>query len=564
MINKKSDIIFKILKKNRENEISQGRMKIIGKIIDIHRRRIFPGEVILNGKYIEKINEIGNVTDNYILPGLIDSHIHIESSMTTPGSFAVAAVSRGTTGVVSDPHEIANVLGIDGVKYMIEDSKRVPLKFWFGAPSCVPATSFESSGAIIDSEGVRELLKLPEIKYLAEMMNFPGVVLNDPEVHKKIDAARKLGKPIDGHAPGLTGENLKKYISAGISTDHECSTMEEALEKLSLGMKILIREGSAARNLNALKDLIRTDPGMVMLCSDDLHPEMLEKRHINKIAAQLISRDYNLFDVIRSCTSNPVSHYGLNAGLLQPGQPADFIVVDDYRTMDVIETWIDGVKVFDRGKVLFDYPGSLPVNKFNCSEISASDIKVSRQGKRIRVIQAFDGELLTKEYTWETGNSNYVDQDTDSDILKIVVKDRYKDSAPSTGFIKGFGLKKGAFASSVAHDSHNIICVGTNDKDIVVAINEIVRIKGGLAVSSEGKISSLPLPVAGIMSNEPVGEVARKYESLSNRVKLLGCKMSAPFMTLSFMALLVIPELKLSDKGLFDGRGFRFVPLFVD
>ena len=538
-------------------------MKVEGNIIDIYRRRIFPGQIIIKGDHIKEIREISKVPANFILPGLIDSHIHIESSMTTPGSFAKAAVSRGTTGVVSDPHEIANVLGIEGVKYMIRDSKKVPLKFWFGAPSCVPATSFETSGAVIDSEGVKELLMIQEIKYLAEIMNFPGVIFNDPEVYKKIDAAKELGKKIDGHAPGLSGNNLRKYISAGISTDHECNNITEAREKISLGMKILIREGSAARNLDELKDLIRTDPGMVMLCSDDMHPEMLDKRHINKIVAQLINEGFDIFDVIRSCTLNPVEHYGLEAGLLQPGQPADFIIVDDYRTMNVAETWIDGRKIFERGKVLFNYEGSEPLNKFNSSEISIRDVEVSRQNRKMRVIEAFDGELITKGFEWIPDNNCFVYPDVKADILKIVVKNRYNDAPPVCGFIRGFGLNKGAFASSVAHDSHNIICIGSNDRDIVSAINEIVRIRGGLAASIEGTISSLQLPVAGLMSDKPVSEVAGQYEALSDLVKSFGCKMSAPFMTLSFMALLVIPELKLSDRGLFDGKTFKHVPLFV-
>jgi adenine deaminase len=562
--NNQYDIIFTILKEKGGREVNYDNMKIKGNIIDIHRRKIFSGEIIFKGKYINEINETGDTGKNYILPGLIDSHIHIESSLTTPGAFAKAAVSRGTTGVVSDPHEIANVLGIDGVKFMIEDSRRVPLKFWFGAPSCVPATSFESSGASIDHNGIRELLELSEIKYLAEMMNFPGVVFNDPEVHKKIETARKLGKPVDGHAPGLSGENLKKYISAGISTDHECSTLEEALEKISLGMKILIREGSAARNLNALKDLLESHPGVIMLCSDDLHPEMLIKRHINKIIAQLVSEGFDLFDVIRSATLNPVNHYGLEAGLLQPGQPADFIVVNDYRAMDVLETWIDGKKVYDNGVVLFEYKGAEPVNKFNCSEITMKEIKVTNTGEKIRIIEAFDGELLTKETVSKTAPGEFIEPDADNDILKIVVKDRYNNTPPAVGFIKGFGLKSGAFAGSVAHDSHNIICIGAKDNDIVDAMNEIVKLKGGLAVAEGNVINSLSLPVAGIMSDKPVEEVAASYERLSEKVKSLGCRMSAPFMTLSFMALLVIPELKLSDKGLFDGREFRHVPLFVE
>jgi adenine deaminase len=484
--------------------------------------------------------------------------------MVTPGSFAMEAVSRGTTGVVSDPHEIANVLGIEGVKFMIEDALKVPMKFWFGAPSCVPATTHETSGAAINSAGIKELMGRSDIKYLSEMMNYPGVICRENEVMRKINIAIEEGKKVDGHAPGLTGEDLKKYISAGISTDHECSTLEEAKEKILLGMKILIREGSAAKNLEALKDLYRTNPQDVMLCSDDLHPEMLEKGHINRLIAKLVSEGYDLYDVVRSATINPVIHYGLEAGMLRIGDPADFIVIDDPVKMNVLETWIDGKKVFNNGKISFKYKPGESRNKFNCSAITKNEISTSANGKRIRVIEALDGELLTKEIIWKLPEKEFFEADPGSDILKIVVKDRYNDAPPAVGFIKGFGLKRGAFASSVAHDSHNIICIGTSDTEIVNAINEIVKMRGGLAVVLKGKSETLRLPVAGIMSDLPVSDIARKYESLSANVKSLGCIMSAPFMTLSFMALLVIPQLKISDKGLFDGRLFSPVPLFVD
>jgi adenine deaminase len=539
-------------------------MKISGQLIDIHKRQIYPAEITVINHLISRIVRIGSTLERYILPGLTDAHIHIESSMVTPGSFAMAAVSRGTTAVVSDPHEIANVLGIPGITYMINDAARVPLKFFFGAPSCVPATAFESSGATINSDDIKQILALPEIRYLAEMMNFPGVIYKDKEVWKKIKIARGLHKPIDGHAPGLRGDKLEKYVSAGINTDHECTTLEEAREKIALGMKILIREGSAAKNLDALKELFRTDPKKIMLCSDDLHPEMLAKRHIDKLVAKLITEGFDLFDVIRSCTVNPALHYGLNTGMLQPGQPADFIIVDDFRKMNVLETWINGKKVFEKNKVLFNYEKSGPVNNFNCTEIKTDDIEISAGGRKLRVIEAFDGDLITKEIVAEVNKGEILEADLSSDILKIVVKDRYRDMPPAVGFIRGFGLKSGAFASSVAHDSHNIICTGTNDSDIVSAINEVVKMKGGLAVANKNKINSLPLPVAGIMSDEPVTKIASAYEKLSDLVKSYGSQMSAPFMTLSFMALLVIPELKLSDKGLFDGRKFKHVPLFKD
>lgn len=539
-------------------------MKISGQLVDIHKREIYPAIITVENGKVAGIERSVSAEKVYIIPGLIDAHIHIESSMVTPGAFAMAAVTHGTTSVVSDPHEIANVLGRVGVEYMISDSRKVPLKFWFGAPSCVPATKFETSGAVLDPYEIEKLLSLPEIHYLSEMMNFPGVISGDSDVKRKLDIAKKLGKPVDGHAPGLTGELLKKYVAAGISTDHECSTLDEAKEKISLGMKILIREGSAAKNLTALKELFNTNPGEIMLCSDDLHPEMLLTRHINKLIALLISEGFDLFNVIRSATINPVQHYNLDGGLLSVGDNADFIVADSLTEMNILETWINGEKVFSNNKILFDYKPGSGINNFNCQQIGLSDIQVSNISKRIRVIEAFEGELLTKEILWDAGNKSVIDSDIDNDILKIVVKDRYNDCAPAVGFIKGFGLKKGAFASSIAHDSHNIISIGANDYDIVSSINEIVKLKGGLSVVSGEKKSSLQLNIAGIMTTRSCKDVASDYEKLNVLVRSMGCSMAAPFMTLSFMALLVIPDLKIGDKGLFDVKKFELVSLFKE
>ena len=543
---------------------TSGENSISGQIVDIHKREIYPGSVkIKNGKIIS-IQRIPAAPGYFILPGLIDSHIHIESSMVTPGAFSLTAVKHGTTAVVSDPHEIANVLGVDGVMYMLDDARKVPLKFFFGAPSCIPATGFETNGASVDHSDIEKLLSLPDIKYLSEMMNYPGVIYNDEEVGLKIGAAKRMKKPVDGHAPGIGGDMLRKYAAAGISTDHECSTLAEALEKISLGMKILIREGSAARNLDALKKLYISNPGQVMLCSDDLHPEMLQEGHINKLISRLVSDGYNPFDVIRSATINPSEHYNLQAGLLRQGDVADLIVVDTLENMNVLSTWIDGIKVCGEGKTLFSYEKGEALNKFNCSPVRESVIKLPNRAGKIRVIKALEGELLTSEYLWKSGENEFVEPDITTDILKIVVKDRYADKPPAIGFIQGFGLKKGAFASSIAHDSHNIISVGTNDEDITAAINEIVRLKGGLSVSSQGKCNSLQLNIAGIMTTSPCDEVAQQYQELTELVRSLGCTMKVPFMTLSFMALLVIPDLKLSDRGLFDVRKFELVSLFTD
>jgi adenine deaminase len=538
-------------------------MSVIGKLIDVHEREIYPAKIdFADGKIIE-LNRIDSAPEVYILPGLIDAHVHVESSMVTPGAFAEAAVRNGTTGVVADPHEVANVLGIPGINLMIDDGEKVPVKFWFGAPSCVPSTSFETNGAVIDQNDIKTLLENPKIKFLSEVMNFPGVIYNDPEVHGKILIAKSLKKQIDGHAPGLKGEELKKYISEGINTDHECCSIEEAREKISLGMKILIREGSSARNIEALQDLVRTNPDMVMLCSDDIHPEMLVRRHINKLISFLANNGYDIFDIIRCATVNPVNHYKLEAGLLQPGQPADFILVDTIKEMNVLETWIDGRKVFDRNKVLFKYNSAIEMNNFNCSEIQANDIKTVRISDKIRVIEVFEGELKTKEFIKTIGNEYIVGSDTNEDILKIVVKDRYQDSPPTVGFIRGFRLSHGAFASSVSHDSHNIICVGTTDEEIVTSINSIIKLKGGLSVVNKGEVNTLQLNIAGIMSARSAGAVAEDYERLSEIVNQMGCRLKAPFMALSFMALLVIPELKIGDRGLFDVNAFKLVPLFI-
>ena len=539
-------------------------MKVSGQLVDIHNRDIYPAVIEIKEGHITTIERVDSASEFFILPGLIDAHIHIESSMITPGAFALTAVKHGTCGVVSDPHEIANVLGIEGVEFMIDDAKKVPLNFFFGAPSCVPATSFETNGASLNVIEIEKLLRKNDIKYLSEMMNFPGVIFGNREVMEKIECAKKFNKPVDGHAPGLTGEALKKYVAAGITTDHECSNIKEAEEKISLGMKILIREGSAARNLDSLKNLYKDYPEMVMLCSDDLHPDTLKKRHINKLIGKLIEEGYNMFEVIRSATINPNEHYGLNMGLLRKGDSADFILVDSLEKMNVHETWIKGNKVFSEGKVLFEYEIGSSVNKFNCQPLEEKDIKVRNEFSDIRVIAAVEGELLTGELHRSSGKAEIIEADIHNDTLKIVVKDRYKNSPPAIGFITGFRLKKGAFASSIAHDSHNIIAVGTNDSDIIAAINDIINLKGGLAVSSDGTVNSVQLNIGGIMTTRSCDEIAKDYEHLNQLVESLGCTMKSPFMTLSFMALLVIPDLKIGDRGLFDVRKFEPVSLFVE
>lgn len=539
--------------------------RLSGNIVDVVKERIFKGTLIIKNGKIEDIIEEETDSNQYILPGLIDAHIHIESSMLTPAEFARLAVAHGTVATVSDPHEIANVLGIDGVRFMIENGRQVPFKFYFGAPSCVPATSFESSGAHLGSEDVEQLLKMDEIHYLSEMMNFPGVIYEDKEVMAKIHVAKKYHKPVDGHAPGLTGKEAKKYIQAGITTDHECFTMEEALEKISYGMKVQIREGSAAKNFNTLIPLINSFPDKIMLCSDDKHPDDLVEGHINLVIKRAIKSGYDPVKVLKICTYNPVKHYNLNVGLLQKGDPADFIVIDNFDDFTIKATYIEGEHVSDNGKSLLkSLPASTP-NKFFAIPVTEKDLEVKATGESIQVLKALDGQLITQKLITKAKIENgQVISDTKNDILKMIVLNRYEASVPAIGFVNGFGLIRGAIASTVAHDSHNIIAVGTNDREISQAINLLVETKGGISLVDGDHHLQLPLPVAGIMSNEDGYKIADTYKQLNQSAKNLGSTLHAPYMTLSFMALLVIPELKLSDKGLFDGTKFEFTSLFIN
>lgn len=534
-------------------------MIVKGTIVDIHNNNCFTGEVHVVDGIIEKILQSNHNEAGYIIPGFIDAHIHIESSMLVPSEFARVAVKHGTVATVSDPHEIANVLGIRGVDFMIENGSKTPFKFNFGAPSCVPATSFESSGATINSDGIYELLQRSEIKYLAEMMNYPGVIYNDPEVKKKIEIAKKIGKPIDGHAPGLRGEDLTKYIQAGISTDHECFTYEEGLEKLQKGMKVLIREGSAAKNFEALAPLIEDHYAEMMFCSDDKHPDDLIVGHINILCARAIAKGFDLYKVLKMACLNPIEHYDLDVGQLRVGDPADFCVVKDLKNFEVLMTCIDGQIVAENGLSKIE---SIPfdvINNFNCSLKSPSDFKISGTSSTVRVIEALDGELVTNEIQSEVilDNGNLV-SNVDQDVLKMTVANRYSNVAPAVAFIKNFGLKEGAIASSVGHDSHNIVAVGVNDESISKAVNLIIENKGGICAVSENDSMVVPLPVAGIMSDQDAMTIGRSYAELDRMAKKLGSTLNAPYMTLSFMALLVIPSLKLSDKGLFDGSKFEF------
>ena len=537
---------------------------VSGQYVDILSKHIFPATLTIANGVIESIAPCEHAPNHYILPGFIDSHVHIESSMLIPSAFARLAVVHGTIGTISDPHEIANVCGVEGVHYMIDNGKKVPFHFFFGAPSCVPATTYETAGAEINSDAVATLLANEDIYYLSEMMNFPGVLFKDSEVMKKIAAAHKLGKPVDGHAPGLMGEQAKQYIQAGISTDHECFTIEEAVDKLSYGMRILIREGSAAKNFEALYELLDDHPHMMMLCSDDKHPDSLLDGHINVLCARAVAKGIDVFNVLRAACINPVLHYKLPTGEARVGDPANFIVVEDLTSFKVKQTYIKGVLVAEEGKSFIPVVEETIINQFDASDIQTVAIQVnvnqypSNEVGEIPVIEAIDGQLITN-CLWKkpTVIEDKICSNTNEDILKMVVYNRYYKAAPKMAFIRNFGFKQGAIASTVAHDSHNIIAVGVDDESIVKAINLVIAQKGGISCVNNQEEMVLGLPVAGLMSIEDPYVVAEAYTKIDLMAKSLGSNLAAPFMTLSFMALLVIPHLKLSDKGLFDGDGFK-------
>jgi len=542
--------------------------KIQGNIVDIKAKNIFYGEVEVTDGRIASIKPLTtqgpkHKTQNFILPGFIDSHVHIESSMLVPSEFAKLAVAHGTVGTISDPHEIANVCGMAGVEFMIANGKTVPFKFHFGAPSCVPATVFETAGAALVSADVDALLQSDDIYYLSEMMNFPGVLFGDEEVYKKIASAKKYGKPVDGHAPGLRGDDAKKYIDAGISTDHECFTVDEALDKLKYGMKILIREGSAAKNFEALIGLMHEHYEMMMFCSDDKHPDSLADGHINQLCQRAVAKGIDVYKVLQAACVNPVEHYKMNIGLLRVGDAADFILAEDLVNFKVLQTFIDGELVAENGKSKIETTKSELLNNFDCAEKTIEDLafNISEFGETVYAIEALDGQLITNKIICNPITENgFYKSDIENDVLKIVVVNRYKNAPVAKSFIKNFGLNNGAIASSVAHDSHNIVAVGVDDESLMKSVNLVIKEQGGVSAVSEQKEMVLGLPVAGLMSNDDGYKVAAAYTAIDKMVKEeMGSTLSAPFMTLSFMALLVIPHLKLSDLGLFDGDEFKFV-----
>ncbi|OIR08296.1 adenine deaminase [mine drainage metagenome] len=548
----------------------------MGNLVDVWKKEIYPAEIIVeNGKIrsIIPINKSANKQINYILPGFVDSHVHVESSMLVPSEFAKLAVVHGSVGSVNDPHEIANVCGLEGVEFMIENGKQVNFKFNFGAPSCVPATVFETAGAALNSDAVKKLLEKKEIKYLSEMMNFPGVLFADDEVMKKIKYAHELNKPVDGHAPGLRGDDAKKYIEAGISTDHECFTADEALDKLKYGMKILIREGSAAKNFEALINLLPEHFENMMFCSDDKHPDSLAVGHINQLCARAVAKGIDIFKVLQPACVNPVLHYKLDIGLLRVGDDADFIVAEDLINFNIKKTFINGELVAENGTSFIKSVPVNSINNFNCDEIEIEKMQFSlkRWGnaeeeniEQVNVIEALEGQLITNKLIYSITDFNVENENifsnTEKDLLKMVVVNRYFNAPIAKTFIKNFGLKEGAIASSVAHDSHNIVAVGVDDASLARAINLVIQQKGGVSAVSINNEKVLGLPVAGLMSADDGYKVADAYTAIDKMVKQeLKSTLAAPFMTLSFMALLVIPHLKLSDMGLFDGDKFEFV-----
>ncbi len=538
--------------------------RISGRIVDVVNRTDYPGTIEVSGGVIRRITRDARARGPHLLmPGLVDAHIHIESSLLPPAEFARHAVVHGTVATVSDPHEIANVLGAAGVRYMIADGRRTPFKFNFGAPSCVPATTFETAGAALDARAVGRLLARRDVRFLAEVMNFPGVLNGDPSLRAMIAAARRRGKAVDGHAPGLRGATAAKYAAAGITTDHECFTLPEARDKLAAGMRILIREGSAARNFAALAPLLRTDAARCMFCCDDLHPDLLMVRHLDEHVRRALALGVDRFDVLACASVNPVRHYGLAVGLLQPGDPADFIEVDSWRNFRVRRTWLGGRLVAARGRSLLPRQPSRVVNRFRARPRTAADFAVPAGRGKLNVIAALNGQLITRHVRLPARVvAGVAMADPGRDLLKLAVVNRYAPGAPvAVGFVRGFGLKAGALASSVAHDSHNIVAVGADDASLAAAVNLVIAHRGGLSAVGPGRRAVLPLPIAGLMSDADGRSVARRYTAVDALAKRLGSRLDAPFMTLSFMALLVIPDLKLSDRGLFSGSRWSFLPL---
>jgi len=540
--------------------------KQLGKIVDIHNKRIYSGEIHYNENGIKSIIEHNDREyENFIIPGFVDSHIHIESTMMTPNEFAHNVVKNGSVAVVADPHEIANVCGVEGVKYMFESSRNTSFKFYFGVPSCVPATSFEICGGQLTSSDIDKLFSTGNYYFLGEFMDVQGIVSNDLSCIAKTEVAKKYNLPIDGHAPGISGDDLDKYVSVGVTTDHEFFSFENSIDKINAGIKIQIREGSASKDFEDMFELIDMYPNDVMLCTDDSHPkDLLDLGHIDKIVKRAVEKGLDIFNILKVACVNPVKHYNLDVGLLREGDSADFVVVKNLTDFKVVKTVINGESVYESGVSLIKRTPCKLINNFNTSRITLSDLQVHNiQAKQLKVISIEDGSLVSdKILVKPLLEGSLVVSDVDNDILKIVLHNRYKAEPVQVGFIKGFGLKSGAFASSVSHDSHNILSIGVSDDAIVEAVNRVVDSKGGLSVFDGESSDILELPIAGLMSNKDINTVSKSYQRVKQKVKNLGCKLDSPFMTLAFMSLIVIPELKLGSRGLFEFSKFEFVDLF--
>lgn len=543
--------------------------RIEGNIVDIYQRKIFPGTVVIDQNRIVSVVENQNIYDRYILPGFIDAHVHIESSMLLPVEFSRLVISKGTVAIVTDPHEIANVLGIPGIDFMIGNSKNASIKIYFTIPSCVPATSFDYCGSKLSSQDTEVLFKTGYFVGLSEMMNIPGVVSEDVEVWKKLNLFREAHVVIDGHAPGLKGPDLKKYIEAGISTDHECSNINEAIEKIISGMKILIREGSAAKNYESLKLLIKDYPDKLMFCTDDSHPDdLLFRGHIDKMVRKAVQEGFDLFDVLKIAILNPIEHYGLNVGTLKVGDPADFIICRDLRDFEILSVYIEGIERYKAAQKLASiFPDKNSIEKitaYSKQKFVRKKVNITELSKpvqqQITAIKVLKNEILTEKVMFPVKISLNFESDISRDILKIVYLNRYtENSIPQIAYITGIGLKKGAFATSISHDSHNIIAVGCRDQELAEAINAVIENKGGLSVTCENEVDILSLPIAGIMTVCPGEEVAEDWKQLIQKLVSMGCSLESPFMTLSFMALIVIPELKIGEKGLFEFSKFDYI-----
>jgi len=546
-------------------------------IINVFSGEIIPGSIAVAKGYIAGFGSypakrVVDMKGRFVAPGFIDAHVHIESSMSCPAEFARCVLPHGTTTVAADPHEIANVLGAEGIGYMIDSSKDQPVNIYYTLPSCVPATDMETSGAKLGADDLLPFMNNSQIIALAEMMNFPGVIYRDNEVLRKIEGMKKQRKPVDGHAPGLTGRDLHAYISAGISSDHECTTEKEAKEKLNAGMHIMIREGTGAKNLKNLLPIInRQTSRRLMWCTDDRHPhDIIKEGHIDFIVRSAIRMGLDPLTAIQMATINTAEYFGLNnVGAIGPGRQADLVVFSDIKNPVIEEVYFRGNLAAREGKILPEIKKPAPLNiwpsmNVDIDKIDFSIPAVSRQARVIEIIphQLITGQSLIKVAV--SGNSAI--SDIKRDILKIAVVERHKGTGnTAVGFVRGFDLKQGALASSVAHDSHNIIIVGTNDEDMKTALEAVFKMGGGLAAASNGKIlANLSLPIAGLMSLQPVKTIKEKLDNLIDISREFGSSLNDPFMTLSFLALPVIPELKITDKGLVDVAKFRIVPLFVN